>query len=96
MMCYLTGGSEVEGVGAMHTLYPKITTSPRRVEDVSEIEIDRPSVTLIKVHGMLVDTCLYHDHNCIDFDNRSIHDVYLVFPGTSWNISSTFLQGIVP
>jgi len=36
----------------VHTLYPKITTSPRRVEDVSEIEIDRPSVTLIKVHGI--------------------------------------------
>jgi len=47
----LTGGSEIEGVGAMHTLYPKITTSPRRVGDVSEVEINRPSVTLIKVHG---------------------------------------------
>ncbi|XP_065890178.1 putative ferric-chelate reductase 1 [Dysidea avara] len=46
-----SSGSEIEGVGAMHTLYPKITTAPRHVEDVSEIEIDRPSVTLIKVHG---------------------------------------------
>jgi len=57
-MYYLVGGSEIEGVGAIHTLYPKITTSPRRVEDVSEIEIDRPSVTLIKVHGMLAE-CMF-------------------------------------